>query len=88
MYDFKLSDNCGIIRSVDMDKMTNGFVIVPEGQEANVQLDIKRNFEEQVLREFGVKAKVKVKLVPIEQIIENVADRLNFTHGYQVRIRG
>ncbi len=71
-----------------MDKMTNGFVTVPEGQEANVQLDIKRNFEEQVLREFGIKAKVKVKLVPIEQIIENVSDRLNFTHGYTVRIRG
>ena len=71
-----------------MDKMTNGFVTIPEGQEANVQLNLKWHFEKLALDQFGIKAKVKVKLTPIEQIIENVADRLNFTHGYTVRIRG
>lgn len=71
-----------------MDKMTNGFVKIPKGQEADVQLNIKWHFEDLVLKEYGVKAKAKVKLIPIEEVITKKKDRLNFTHAYQVRIRG
>ena len=71
-----------------MDKMTNGYAKIPEGQEANAQLDIKRKIEAQVLKDYGVKAKAKVKLLPIEQVVTEPSERLDFTHAYQVRVRG
>ena len=70
-----------------MDKITNGFVIVPEGQEANVQLDIKHRYQNICLNEYGVKAKVKVELIPIQQVIENPNEWNGFTHAYKVRCR-
>lgn len=70
-----------------MDKMTNGFAVVPEGQEANVQLDIKYHFKDLCKKDFGVDAKVTVELTPIHMVIENPDEWNGFTHAYKVRCR-
>lgn len=71
-----------------MDKMTNGFVKIPKGEEANVKLNIKWHFEDAFYNEFGKVGKAKVKLIPIDEVLDEGEERLDFTHAYKVRIKG
>mgnify|MGYP006350867707 CR=1 FL=1 len=68
-----------------MDKMTTGFVTIPKGMEASVRDDIKSKYEAICFNEYGVKAKVKVVLIPISTITD---EPMMFTHGYKIRCRG
>ena len=82
------SDNYVIIGGEKVDKMTNGFLKIPEGEEANVQLNLKWHFEDLFFSEFGKKGKAKVTITPIDEVVKNPSDRLYFTHAYKVRIKG
>ena len=68
-----------------MDKLTNGFAIIPEGSEMEVKKDIQNRYREICLKDYGIKAKVKVKLIPIAEITN---EETSYTHGYTVRCRG
>jgi hypothetical protein len=67
--------------------MTNGYVKVPEGKELEVKRDIQQKFKRTVFIDHGVLAKVKVKLIPIHDIIKDTTQHQGFTHAYTVRIR-
>lgn len=68
-----------------MDKITNGYVKVPIGKELEVKADIQARFKALCFDDYGIKAKVKVKLIPISEITNEPTD---FTHGYTVRCKG
>lgn len=69
-----------------MDKFTNGFVDLTGKSQTQFKKGLKKHFEEECLKLFGIKGKATVKIFPISEVTE--ADPMQFTHAYQVRIKG
>lgn len=70
-----------------MDKMTTGYATIPKGEIKQVKKQMTQHFIDLCKKEFGVDAKVTLKLIPIEEVVANPEERLSFTHAYTVRCR-
>ena len=64
-------------------KYTNGYLTMNGKDYMFVKRDIQQRYKDICLKEYGVKAKVKVNIEPIEPSAEH-----KFTHRYSVRCRG
>jgi len=70
-----------------MDKITTGFITVPKGGEKEAKTLLIEHFKKLCYEQFGKNANVSIKLIPIQDIVKNEAERLSFTHGYSARLR-
>jgi hypothetical protein len=64
-----------------MDKYTNGYLKAEAKDLLHIKLDLISKFKELCLKDYGVKAKVKVKFTEIEP-------ELGFNYKYQIRCKG
>jgi hypothetical protein len=64
-----------------IDKYTNGYLKAELKDLPNIKRDLIGRFKEICLKDYGVKVKVKVKLIPIEP-------ELGFNYKYQIRCKG
>jgi hypothetical protein len=64
-----------------IDKFTNGYLKAEEKDLLHIKLDLISKFKELCLKDYGVKAKVKVKFTEIEP-------ELGFNYKYQIRCKG
>lgn len=70
-----------------MDKITTGFLRTDGGLKA-IKKDLITRYKEICLKDYGVKANVTVKFTPIDEIVKDPDERLDFTHAYSIRCRG